>query len=142
MAQALRFSALTSVTPESVAATMSQCSSAVTNFSRLLRIVAQPMQEFRKSPLVRVDAAAPCNAFKSQLVRLLGNLLGLGKGAMVAPKVVFVERLQAFAHRNHARSGRVERDGGNLAPSTPVALSASFVAAARAAIWSACDCVA
>ena len=72
------------------------------------------MQELGKSPLVGVDAAAPFDALKAELVGFAGNLLGLGKGAMIAPQVVFAERLQALADRNDARSRGVERDGGNV----------------------------
>jgi hypothetical protein len=85
------------------------------------------MEELGKSPLMRVDAAAPFNAFKAELVRLAGDLLGLGEGAMIAPQVVFVERGQALADGNDARARGVERDRGNLG---------------RAAIWWAWDCVA
>jgi hypothetical protein len=48
------------------------------------------------------------------LVRLAGDLLGLGEGAMIAPQVVFVERGQALADGNDARARGVERDRGNL----------------------------
>ncbi len=53
--------------------------------SALFRIVAQPMQQLRESPLMRIDAAAPIDAFKAQRVCLGGDLFGLGKGAMIAP---------------------------------------------------------
>ena len=76
----------------------------------LFGIVAQPVQQLCEPPLVGVDAAAPRNAFKAQRMRLLRNLFGLGKGAMIAPEVIIVQRFQALAHRNHARSGRVQRD--------------------------------
>src|SRR5690348_2697757 len=62
---------------------------------------------------MRVDAAAPLDALKSQLVRLARNLLGLSKSAMVAPEVVLIQRLQPLAYRNHARTRRIKCDGGN-----------------------------
>ena len=37
----------------------------------LLRIVAQPVQQLGEAPLVGVDAAAPLDAFKPELMRLL-----------------------------------------------------------------------
>ena len=48
-----------SVMPQSTAATMSQCSSAVAMRSRLAGVVAQPVQQLGEAPLGGVDAAAP-----------------------------------------------------------------------------------
>ena len=53
--------------PQSVAATMSQCSSAVTKLGALVGVVAQPVQQLGEAPLVRVDAAAPVDAFEAEL---------------------------------------------------------------------------
>ena len=80
------------------------------------RVVAQPVQQLGESPLVRVDAAAPFDPFEAKSVRLLRNLLRLGKGAMVAPQVILVQRFQALAHRNHAGAGSVQRNGRNVIP--------------------------
>src|SRR5260370_13506944 len=38
----------------------------------------------------------------------------LTPGAVVAPEVVVAERLQFFSHGNYTRSGRVNREGGDL----------------------------
>ena len=70
----------------------------------LLRVVPQPVQQFGESPLVRVDAAAPLDPFKTQFMRLARDLLGLGKGAMIAPQVVLIERLQALRPRESRSS--------------------------------------
>ena len=102
------------VMPHSVAATMSQCSSAVTKRARFSGLCRSQCSSLAKSPLVRIDAAAPLDAFEAQLVRLARDLLGLGKGAMIAPEIVFVERFQAFAHGNHAGTGGIERNGRHL----------------------------
>ena len=85
----------------------------------LLRVVTQPVQQLGKSPLVGVHPPAPLDPLKTHRVSLGGNLLGLGKGAMVAPQVILIQRLQPLAHRNHARAGRVERNGRNRAPIHP-----------------------
>ena len=79
-----------------------------------LRVVPQPVQQLCKSPLVRVDASAPLDALEPQLVCLARDLLGLGKRAMIAPQVVFIERLEALTHGNYARSRRIERDRSHL----------------------------
>ena len=55
--------------PQSVAATMSQCSKAEANLVALVRIVAQPMEQLGEAPLVRVDAAAPVDGFELFAVR-------------------------------------------------------------------------
>ncbi len=80
----------------------------------LLRIVPQPVQQLRESPLVRINTTTPIDPLESQLMRLLRNLLRFGKCAMIAPQVIFVQRLEVLAHWNHARSGRVERNCRNI----------------------------
>ena len=77
----------------------------------LFRVVPQPVQQLGESPLVRINAAAPLDRFEIFAVGKLGNLLRLTLGAMVAPEVVVIERLQCRIDRNHARAGGVERDG-------------------------------
>ena len=114
MAQMLRFTSLGSVMPQSVAATMSQCSKALANSTALLRIVAQPVQQLGESPLMGVDPAAPLDRFQLFAVGELGNLLRLALGAMVAPQIVVIERLHACVDRHHARAGGIERDGLDL----------------------------
>ena len=66
-----------SVTPHSIAATMSQCSNAVDKLRALLRIVPQPVQQLRKSPLIRINAAAPVDRLKASPMRRARNLLRL-----------------------------------------------------------------
>ncbi len=114
MAQTLRLTSLTLVMPLSVAATMSQCSRAVTKWVALVGIVAQPVEQLGESPLVRVDAAAPLDAFEAELMSLAGDLFGFSEGAVVAPEVVVVERLKVLADGNDAGAGGVEGDGGNI----------------------------
>ena len=85
-----------SVMPQSVAATMSQCSSAVTNFGAQFGVVAEPVQQLRPAPLGGVDAAAPVDAFEAGAavagVGGGGDLGGFAGGAVVAPEVVVAER--------------------------------------------------
>ena len=85
----------------------------------LLRIVAQPVQQLGKPPFVRVHASAPFDSLKPQRVRLAGNLLGLGKGAMIAPQVILVQRFQPLTDGNHARSSRIQCNGRNHASIHP-----------------------
>ena len=46
-------------------------------------------------------------------MRLLRNLLGLGKGPVIAPQVIVVQRFEALAHRNDARARRVQSNRGH-----------------------------
>ena len=85
MAQMLRFTLAGSVTPESVAATMSQCSSAVAKRCALLGIVPQPVQQLGEAPLVRVDVAAPVDGLEVFGERQLCDLAGLFVRAVIAP---------------------------------------------------------
>ena len=71
MAQTLRFTSFGSVMPQSVAATMSQCSKALAKPAALVRVVAQPVQQLGEAPLVRIDAAAPFDRFEMLGVREL-----------------------------------------------------------------------
>ena len=50
-------------------------------------------------------------ASRSRLRGRGGDLAGFLPGAVVAPEVVVVERLEMRVHRDHARAGGVERDG-------------------------------
>ncbi len=109
----------------------------------LVRIVAEPVQQLGKAPLVRIDAAAPLDGFEILLVGEGGDLLRFGFGAMIAPQVVVAERLHVRVDGHDAGAGGVEGDGldrhrrGCRRCGRP-----RGVAAARAAIWSACACVA
>ena len=71
--------------------------------SSLFRIVAQPMQQLGKAPLMRIDTAAPLNGFEVFFVRQRRDLLRLRGGAMVAPEVVLA-RAAASARRPGRRS--------------------------------------
>ena len=114
MAQTLRFAFRGSVMPQSVAATMSQCSKAETNFARCVGVVAQPVQQLGKSPLGGIDAAAPLDGFELFAVRGFGDLGGFAFGAVVAPEIVVVERLQILVDGNDRGAGGVESDGFDL----------------------------
>ncbi len=46
-------------------------------------------------------------------MRFSGDLFGLGKGAMIAPQVIVVQRFQPLADGNHTGAGSIERDGRN-----------------------------
>jgi hypothetical protein len=61
---------------------------------------------------------------------------------MIAPQVVLAERLQPSPTGITLDPVVSSAIAATCAPSMPVAFSASFVAAASAAIWSLCDCVA
>ena len=115
MAQTLRLTLAGSVTPHSVAATMSQCSKAEAKLVAFVGIVAQPVEEFGEAPLVRVDAAAPLDGFEVfGDGRVAVICLGFGVGAMIAPEVVVVEGLQVGVDGDDAGAGGVERDGGDV----------------------------
>ncbi len=68
----------------------------------LVRVMAQPMQQLRKSPLVGVDAATPFNRFQMFAMRQVGNLLRFTLGPVIAPQVVVVERPQMVIDHHHA----------------------------------------
>ncbi len=76
----------------------------------LFGIMPQPVQQFRKSPLMRIHSAAPLNRFQTRRMRLRRNLLGFGMRAMITPQVVVIEGLKPFAHRHHARPCRIQRN--------------------------------
>ena len=65
----------------------------------LLGIVAQPVQQLGEAPFGGVDAAAPVDGFEPGGARGGGDLRGLAPGAVVAPEVVVVERLEVGVHR-------------------------------------------
>ncbi len=75
-----------------------------------LRVMAQPVQQFGKTPFRGIHAAAPIDSWKAGAVSRLGDQRGLAPGPVVAPEVVIVQRLQVFVHGDHARPGRVHRD--------------------------------
>ena len=108
----------------------------------LLGIVAQPVQQLRKSPLVRVHAAAPLDRLEVLLVRQRRDLLRLCLGAVIAPQVVLIERLQ-FAPTGTTLDPVVSSAiAATASPPIPASAIALRVAITSARIWSACDCVA
>ena len=79
-----------------------------------IRIVSQPMQQLRESPFARVNAAAPPNRFQPLAMRGVGNLRRFALRAMIAPKVILVQRLHVLVDGNHRRARRIERNRLNL----------------------------
>src|ERR1700679_703286 len=75
----------------------------------LLWIVAQPEEELREAPFVRVGSPAPLDRFDIFCMGQLRNLAGFLESAMVAPEKIVIERLQVRINRDHARSCGVER---------------------------------
>ncbi len=80
----------------------------------LVWIVTQPVQQLGESPLGRVHTAAPLDRVQLLEARQLGDERGFLLGAMVAPQVVIVERLHAFADWNDAGASCIERDRFDL----------------------------
>ena len=100
----------------------------------LLRIVAQPVQQLGESPLRGIDAAAPVDGFQlfgacAASVMSRASLLG----AMVAPEIVIVERIEA-ARRRESRSIPSYRA---RSPGYPCPVYAGFASALRVAETSA-----
>jgi hypothetical protein len=75
--------------------------------------VAEPVEELGEAPLVGVDAAAPLDAFKAELVGFGGDLFGFGETAVIAPQIILIQRFKAFADRDDAGAGGIESDGGD-----------------------------
>ncbi len=51
----------------------------------LVRVMAKPVQQLRKSPLRRIDPATPLDRLQSLTVSDVGDLGSLSLGAVVAP---------------------------------------------------------
>ena len=72
-----------------------------------------------------------------------GDLGGFAPGAMVAPEIIVVERLQVLVDRDDARAGGVERDRfDRRARRRRRSRWRARVASAKARMWSAWLCVA
>ena len=82
----------------------------------LLGIVTQPVKQFGEAPFGGVNAAAPIDGFETLSAGRRRDFGGLLPGAMVAPQVVVVDRLQVRVDGDDARSGGVERDGFDSVP--------------------------
>src|SRR6266545_3151719 len=80
----------------------------------LFGIVAQPVEQLGESPLGGVDAAAPAQRFELLRTARVGDLTRFALGAMVAPEVIVVQRLEPFVHGDDARAGGVERDSPDV----------------------------
>ena len=66
----------------------------------LVGIVPQPVQQLRESPLGGVDAAAPLDGFEARRACAVSVIWAASSpGAVVAPEVVIVERLELLADR-------------------------------------------
>src|SRR5947208_17141422 len=89
------------------------------------RVMTKPMKQLRKTPSRGVHSAAPLNGFKLLAPRGFRDFRSLRLRAVMAPKVVVIERLKVFPSGNYRGSRHVQRDGANLVVSEP-GLSHSF----------------
>ena len=80
----------------------------------LAGIVPQPVQQLREAPFRRIHAAAPFDGFEFFAVRCFRNFRSFLFGAMVAPQIVVVERLEILPNGNHRRARGIQRNGENL----------------------------
>ena len=80
----------------------------------LRRIMAEPVQQFRKAPFRRVHPAAPLNGFQSFAVGRFSDLSRFPFRSMIAPQIVFAERLQVFSNRNHRGARGIQGNGFDL----------------------------
>ena len=74
----------------------------------LVGVMAQPMQQFGETPFRRVGAPAPLDRLEIFIACLARDLLRLRFGAVVTPKIIVVERLEARTDGNDARTRRVD----------------------------------
>ena len=58
------------------------------------RIVAQPVKQLRKSPFGGILSSAPIDCLQATLPRGAGNQRGFAGGAMIAPEIILIQRLQ------------------------------------------------
>src|SRR5208337_2079597 len=84
-------------------------------FPTLFGIVAQPVQEFGKTPLRRVSSAAPVDRLKAGAVRRLRDQCSFTPAPVVTPKVILVEGREFISNRNDAGAGGIDCQRGNLA---------------------------
>ena len=63
--------------------------------------MAKPVQQLGKSPLRRINPAAPMDSFKFFPMRGFGDLRCFAFGAVIAPQIIFTERLKIFPYRNN-----------------------------------------
>ena len=68
------------------------------------------MQQLGETPFGGIDAAAPLDGLKLFAASGFGNFGGFGFGAMVAPQIIFVERLQIFADGNYGGAGGIDSE--------------------------------
>ena len=104
-----------SLMPHSTAATISQCSNAVAIWSRLPGLLRSQCSSFEKP---HSDEYVPPHhrSPRARARRACGDLGGFAPGAMVAPEIVIVERLQLLVHRDHARTRGVHGDRLDRSP--------------------------
>ena len=61
----------------------------------------KPVQKLREAPLGRVHTTAPLNRLQTFTVSGFRDLRGFAFGAMVAPQIIFVQRLQVLVDGNN-----------------------------------------
>ena len=98
----------------------------------LLRIVPQPVQQLRPSPLRRINAAAPIDRLQLRRPRRPRDLPRFFPRPVIAPQIIIVQRSHLRVHRNHARPRGIERDRLHASPETPAASSAFRIASVSA----------
>ena len=76
----------------------------------LVGVVPKPVQQFGKSPLRRVNSAAPLDGLQAFPVSHVRDFGSLALGSVVAPQVILAERPKIFSDRNHRGARGIERD--------------------------------
>ena len=81
--------------------------------------MAKPMEELREAPLGRINATAPIDRGELLAVRDRGDFRGFGFGAVIAPQIIVIERLEIFADGNDGGASGVQGEGENLIGGNP-----------------------
>src|SRR6266849_1861664 len=77
-------------------------------------IIAQPVEQLGKAPLGGIRSATPIDRLKVLAAGGFGDQRGFAPRAMVAPQIIFIERLKVCVCGNDAGAGGVDGEGGNL----------------------------
>jgi hypothetical protein len=77
----------------------------------LVRVMAEPVEEFGEAPFGGIDAATPGEGFEAGGAAVGGDFGGFAVGAVVAPEVIVADGLEVFVHGDDGGASGIESEG-------------------------------
>jgi len=96
----------------------------------------ETLKQLREAPLGGIRSPTPIGGFEILVVSGLGDQRRLPPGAVIAPRVIIVERLKILSYGNDTRTSCVDGHGGDLIAGNAGRARALRMASTSPRMWS------